>query len=110
MPRLRYDYNLAQVAREHSLAMAETRTAFGHDGYEDRAILVNLEVRAYSQLGENVAHNNWEESLSAYYAFLGWLSSMEHRSLIEGMFEITGVGVARDSAGVYYYTQLFLSE
>ncbi len=110
LPRLRYDHHLADIARGHSQAMAEARTAFGHDGYEQRVEAVRLHFRSFTALGENLARNNWEASQSAYYVYLGWLANRSHRNTIEGVFELTGVGVAQDSENVYYYTQLYLAK
>ena len=110
LPRLHYNRHLADVARRHSQAMADGATAFGHDGYDDRVQMVRRQFRTLRALGENLARNNWDAPQSAYYVYLGWVASRSHRDTIEGMFEVTGVGVAQDSHGVFYYTQLYLAE
>ena len=46
--------------------------------------------------------------LSAWYAVTGWLESPAHLELIEGCFDLAGVGMADDGAGRVYYTLLFV--
>jgi hypothetical protein len=37
----------------------------------------------------------------------GWIKSPGHRHNIVGRYNLTGIGIVRDSAGKLYYTQLF---
>ena len=39
-----------------------------------------------------------------------WLKSPAHKANIEGAFDYTGAGVAKDSRGVVYYTQIFVKK
>jgi uncharacterized protein YkwD len=56
---------------------------------------------------ENVATVMGRRDIAAA-ALEGWLKSAEHRETILGPFDLTGVGVARDSSGTYYITQMFI--
>lgn len=94
---------LAEQARRHSLAMAQGTTPFGHDGLAGR-----LQEAAVFCLtaAENVAFNRGHADPAAA-AVAGWLRSEDHRANIEGHYDLTGIGVARDETGVYYFTQIF---
>lgn len=37
-----------------------------------------------------------------------WLNSDRTIASIEGQYELTGVGIAKNAAGRYYFTQIFL--
>ncbi len=101
---------LLQVASEeavrHSQDMASKRVPFGHDGFKQRAIVLANELKGSSATGENVATGK----MTAKEVIAAWLKSPPHRANIEGDFTYTGVGVARDSRGVIYYTQLFVKK
>lgn len=94
---------LAEQARLHSQAMARGAIPFGHDGFAGR-----LQEAAVPCLiaAENVAFNRGHADPVAA-AVTGWLKSADHRANIEGRYDLTGIGVARDTAGIYYFTQIF---
>ena len=96
----------ASEAAQHSSNMASKRTAFGHGGFEQRALAIANELHGTSSTGENIAYGKmtWQQVIDA------WLKSDNHRANIEGAFNYTGVGVAKDSRGVVYYTQIFVKK
>ncbi len=101
---LEVDESLAELAREHSEAMAKGRRSFGHQGFEKRA-------RKIARLGgeasaENVALNLGLEE-PANEAVAGWIKSSGHRENLLGDFTITGAGAAQGSDGTWYFTQLY---
>jgi uncharacterized protein YkwD len=104
---LAYSAELAAVARVHSEDMAAGRVPFGHDGFDARAEEV-LKLLPYSDFAENVAYNDYGTSDAAQIAVSDWLNSREHRERIEGDYGVTGVGIAVDGRGTYYFTQLFV--
>jgi uncharacterized protein YkwD len=53
---------------------------------------------------ENVAYGQ----LSAKAVVDGWLKSAPHKKNIEGNYNLTGIGLAKDRKGVIYFTQIFL--
>ena len=86
--------------------MADGQVVFGHDGFGKRVEMISGQL-SYSAAAENVAYNNQAYSDCAEFAVDGWIESPGHLVNIEGEYRLTGVGVAVDSAGVYYFTQIF---
>ena len=91
------------VARLHSQNMASGKTPFGHGGFNDRAAYLNKKMGPITLVAENVASGQ----MSAREVVDGWLHSPGHRRNIEGNFKLTGIGLARGSNGMIYYTQIF---
>ncbi|HEY4149051.1 MAG TPA: CAP domain-containing protein [Chitinophagaceae bacterium] len=106
LPPLRLLQVASQEAIRHSQDMATKKVPFGHDGFKTRAVILANELNGSSATGENVATGR----MTAKEVITAWLRSPAHRANIEGDFTYTGVGVARDNRGVYYYTQLFVKK
>jgi uncharacterized protein YkwD len=99
---------MQELAREHSLKMAQGARAFGHRGWEERADLIfeNIEVE---MVAENVAFNKGYDD-PADKVFDGWIKSPSHKeNILNEDFDITGMGVSKSDDGVYYFTQIFAS-
>jgi uncharacterized protein YkwD len=96
----------ASLASGHSLNMAAKKVSFGHTGFNQRAIAIANELHGTSSTGENVAYGK----MTAKEVLDAWLKSPVHRANIEGPFNYTGVGVAKNSRGVVYYTQIFVKK
>ena len=96
----------ATEAARHSSNMASKKIAFGHAGFNNRALDIANELHGTSSTGENIAYGkmSWKQVIDA------WLKSPDHKANIEGNFNYTGVGVAKDSRGVVYYTQIFVKK
>ena len=107
LPVFQYDERLAEIAREHSAAMASRARPFGHAGFEQRGTAVNRFL-PYRGLAENVAYDQRNGANLSSLVVEGWIGSAAHRQNMEGTFEITGIGVARDREGTAYVTQLFV--
>ncbi|HEY9625325.1 MAG TPA: CAP domain-containing protein [Crinalium sp.] len=105
LPPLTLDERISQQARSHSQAMAQ-QGRINHDGFGDRLRAIN-QVIPYSSGAENVAYNRGFSD-PATRAVQGWLTSTGHRQNIEGQFNVTGIGVAKNSRGEYYFTQIFI--
>ena len=103
---LTLDRRISQQARLHSRTMAEGRTPFGHDGFTDR-IEALRRVMTWRRIAENVASNRGHRD-PASEAVRGWLESRAHRENIDGPYDLTGVGVARNAAGEVFFTQMFV--
>jgi uncharacterized protein YkwD len=108
LSRLTFDTGLAAIARTHSGAMAERRVPLGHDGFAERATMVE-QVLPFTRIAENVALNDYAVARTATVALRGWLRSAHHLENIEGRYSTTGVGVVRGKDGTFYYTQLFVA-
>jgi uncharacterized protein YkwD len=105
---LTVDTAVAAIARAHSVAMAQGRVPMGHDGFSERADQVER-FRAFSEIAENVAMNDYTPGRTVRVAVQGWLKSPHHLENIEGKFDVTGVGIARSGSGAFYFTQLFVA-
>ncbi|MDX2213669.1 MAG: CAP domain-containing protein [Oculatellaceae cyanobacterium bins.114] len=106
LPPLTLDPRMSEQARSHSQAMAAGRVAFGHDGFNQRGTVINRAI-AWNSIAENVATNQGFGD-PGRQAVVGWLNSQGHRQNIEGQYNLTGIGVARNSQGQYYFTQIFV--
>jgi uncharacterized protein YkwD len=101
--------DLRLVARVHSEDMV-ARDFFNHDNPDgespfDRAAEAGIVYRRY---GENIAWNNFSNPVNT--AVTGWMNSPGHRAnIMDASFTHTGMGVAHDGAGGYYFTQVFLT-
>ena len=62
---------------------------------------------AYSAAAENVAYNSGYSD-PATQAVQGWLKSTGHRQNLEGNYNLTGIGIAKNAKGEYYFTQIFI--
>jgi uncharacterized protein YkwD len=102
---LTLDPRINRLARLHSAGMATGRVRVGHDGFGERAKL--LSEGKHKGVAENVAYDLGHAD-PATDIVDGWLKSANHRDNIEGPYERTGVGVARNAAGAIYVTQLFV--
>jgi len=103
---LQLDDRISAYARQHSEAIATRQISFGHGGFSQRVDRIGREIR-YRRIGENVAFNQGMMS-PAQRALRGWLNSSTHRDNLGGRYDLTGIGVARDRAGGFYITQIFL--
>ena len=106
LPPLTMNAEISYVARQHSRDMATKNATFSHDGFDNRAKAVGKTI-PYRSFAENLAYIKGHPDL-AEVAVKGWINSPGHRKNMEGNFNLTGVGIAKNSDGEYYFTQLFL--
>ena len=104
LPALTRNSSIDNQARTHSQNMASGKVAFGHDGFSARVKATGI---AYSGAAENVAYNQGSKD-PATTAVQGWLKSSGHLTNIKGNYNLTGIGVASNSKGQIYFTQIFL--
>ena len=105
---LRFDTLVAQVAREHSAAMAEGRVPFGHDDF-DRRVERLTEERPNKIVSENIASFNGYP-LNEDIVVQFWLKSEKHTRVIQDDYQLTGIGIARNNTRTYFITQIFVRE
>ena len=110
LSQLRLNSKLRAMARSHSSNMAES----GHLSHTD-SLGRNFKERIAGKLperycaGENVATNNFPDS--ARIAVEGWRHSPKHlKNILNDRFTETGIGVAVNSAGLVFFTQIFLGK
>lgn len=106
LPPLTTNAKITEQARAHSQAMASGRVPFSHNGFDQRVKAIATVV-AYSGAAENVAYNQGYTD-PASQAVQGWIKSTGHRTNIEGRYDLTGIGVAKNAKGEYYFTQIFI--
>lgn len=87
----------------HSKNMATGKTAFSHDGFEQRIAAIKKTTGWITASAENVAYGK----LSAKEVVKGWLNSPGHKKNIEGNYLYTGIGIYQDRKGITYFTQIF---
>jgi uncharacterized protein YkwD len=96
------------VARAHSADMAARHFA-SHDNPDGVNPFQRLDAAGipYAWAGENIAWNDF--STPAEAALTAWMGSAEHSgNILRAQFTRTGMGVAADGAGGYYFTQVFI--
>ena len=101
-----------EKAREQSVSMAE-HTFLAHKDHLGRSLkerLVDYPSLQFRNAGENVARNRGFSNPAAE-AISGWVNSPGHlANMLDTRFTETGVGIALDSEGMFYFTQIFLSK
>ncbi|MBW4596593.1 MAG: CAP domain-containing protein [Brasilonema angustatum HA4187-MV1] len=104
LPKLLLSPKISRQARLHSLNMAKGKVPFSHQGFRRRVGAIPIRCRS---AGENVAFN-LGYSDPAEEAVTGWIHSSGHLANIKGNYNMTGIGVATNSQGKVYLTQIFL--
>ncbi|AFY56172.1 Cysteine-rich secretory protein family [Rivularia sp. PCC 7116] len=104
---LKLNSKISKIARQHSKKMADKQVAFGHNGVSSRYNKISKVVE-YRGVAENVAYNMGYDN-PGKNAVKGWIKSSGHRRNIKGKYQVTGIGVAKNSEGEYYFTQLFVN-
>lgn len=106
LPPLILDPTISEQSRLHSQAMASGKVPFSHQGFEQRVKSIN-KVIPYRASSENVAYNMGYRD-PGQQAVQGWINSPGHRENMEGSYDLTGIGVAKNAKGEYYFTQIFI--
>ncbi|MBE9104767.1 CAP domain-containing protein [Nostoc cf. edaphicum LEGE 07299] len=104
LPALTRNSAIDNQVRLHSKNMANGTVSFGHSGFSER---LNATGVAYRGAAENVAYNQGYGD-PATKAVQGWLKSPGHLANIRGNYNQTGIGVAKNSQGAIYFTQIFI--
>jgi uncharacterized protein YkwD len=107
LPPLRWNDEIAGIARAHSRDMANGDVDFGHDGFQDRVDQMKGAIAGFEGAGENVLYTTQLDD-GAERAVQMWLHSPHHLKNIRGDYTFSGIGVWRGKDGALYFTQLFL--
>ena len=105
LPALAMNAVISAQAQKHSENMAAHRTAFGHNGFQTRMNNISSQLGGANATAENVAFGN----MDAKQVVDTWLTSPGHKANIEGPYNLTGIGIAADSKGNLYFTQIFIA-
>lgn len=106
LPPLKLDARISKEARAHSQAMASGKVPFSHEGFEQRVKAVGKSI-PYLAAAENVAFNQGYSS-PGEQAVEGWIKSPGHQKNMVGNYDLTGIGVAKNAKGEYYFTHVFI--
>ncbi|PHM08348.1 CAP domain-containing protein [Nostoc sp. 'Peltigera malacea cyanobiont' DB3992] len=104
LPALTRNSAIDNQVRLHSKNMGNGTVSFGHSGFSER---LNATGVSYRSAAENVAYNQGYSD-PATKAVQGWLKSPGHLTNIRGNYNLTGIGVAKNSQGAIYFTQIFI--
>jgi uncharacterized protein YkwD len=105
LPPLTMDSAIVVEARAHSERMARSGQ-MSHDGFNERVTSVSKTI-IYRKAAENVAYN-MGYGKPDLVAVQGWIESPGHQKNMVGPYDLTGIGVAKNDKGVYYFTQIFI--
>jgi uncharacterized protein YkwD len=105
LPPLQIDPTISAQAKAHSEEMARI-SKMSHDGFNDRVKSVAQTI-VYRNAAENVGFNTGYTQPDVM-AVKGWIESPGHRHNMIGQFDLTGIGVAKNARGEYYFTQIFI--
>jgi uncharacterized protein YkwD len=107
LPPLTFDPTISAQARAHSVKMANI-SHLSHDGFKERVDVVAKKI-AYRGAAENVAYNMGHTHPDDT-AVKGWIKSPGHQHNMVGTYDLTGIGVAQNDKGEYYFTQIFIQK
>jgi uncharacterized protein YkwD len=104
---LTLDPLISAEAREHSAEMARSGKTISHRGFKQRRENIRQKI-PYRAAAENVAVAVGYED-PARMVVEGWKKSPEHRKNMLGDFSLTGIGLAQNKDGSYFFfTQIFI--
>lgn len=101
---LKMDNRIVKEAKQHSIDMASHKMGFGHQYFHNRIDRLHSQIKNSNAGAENVAYNYKD----AQDVVKNWLRSPGHKQNIDGNYNLTGIGIARDKNGKIYFTQIFL--
>lgn len=103
--KLKMDPRIVREAQQHSQDMATHKVPFGHKEFMTRVQRLRKSINQSAAAAENVAYNykNAEDVVK------NWLKSPGHKRNIDGNYDLTGVGIAKDQKGKIYFTQIFIN-
>ncbi|MCY7369238.1 MAG: CAP domain-containing protein [Chamaesiphon sp.] len=102
LPPLTIDPTVSAQARVHSKEMAQSGTLSHTMDSVDRQ-------RKYPTAAENIASIQ-DNPQPDFIAVQDWLASPAHKQNILGNYNLTGIGVAKNSQGEYFFTQIFVNK
>lgn len=108
LPALELDSIISQQAEVHSENMATGQVPFSHEGFKERIQAIKTKI-SYRRAAENLAYNSGYSN-PAKRAVEGWIDSSRHRQNMLGNYNLTGIGIAKNRRGEYYFTQIFILE
>lgn len=108
LPPLNLNAQISKQAETHSQNMAQQKVKFSHRGFDSRLKAIEDQI-SYTSAAENVAYNQGYGN-PAERAVEGWIESEGHRQNMIGDYNLTGIGIAQNEQGEYYFTQIFIKD
>ncbi len=105
LPPLVADPAISAIAQAHSEQMA-AEGGITHDGFNQRTDAISKTI-VYRSAAENVGYNMGYAKPDAI-VIQDWIDSPGHHKNMIGRFDLTGIGVAKNARGEYYFTQIFI--
>ena len=102
LPPLIIDPTISAQARAHSQEMAQAGTLSHTMDSVDRQ-------RKYPTAAENIATTQ-DHPDPDRIAVQDWIASPAHQQHILGNYNLTGIGVAKNAQGEYFFTQIFINK
>lgn len=105
---VRMQEDLRTVARKHSLDMAQ-KDYFDHVNLKAQSPFDRLKISGITDVvaGENLAKIGGFPN-PTQHAEVGLMNSPGHRAnILNGNYNVVGIGIIHDSSGIYYFTQNF---
>ncbi|NEQ77297.1 MAG: CAP domain-containing protein [Okeania sp. SIO2C9] len=106
LPALQWNNTIAQQSRIHAQQMASGKTTFSHDGFQERVEVITQQIKLQSA-AENLA-NNFGYNNPGEQAVEGWIGSPGHQKNMVGDYNLSGIGIAQNSEGTYFFNQIFI--
>lgn len=105
LPPLMADSQLTTLAKTHSEEMARTGN-LSHGNFDRRIATITPQIANVS-VAENIATNRGYQHPDRV-ALADWIASPSHHRNLIGRYNLTGLGVAQNGKGEYYFTQIFI--
>jgi uncharacterized protein YkwD len=102
LPPLTIDPAISARARAHSQEMAQSGTLTHTMDSVERQ-------RKYPTAAENIASTQSSPDPDRI-AVQDWIASPAHQQHILGNYNLTGIGVAKNAQGEYFFTQIFINK
>ncbi|NET40453.1 CAP domain-containing protein [Okeania sp. SIO2B3] len=106
LPALQWNNTIAEQARIHAQQMASGKTTFSNDGLKERVEVISQKI-PYKSVAQNIANNRFYSN-PGEQAVEGWINSPGTHKNIVGDYNLTGIGIAQNPEGTYYFNQLFI--
>lgn len=106
LPAIEWNNTIANQSRIHAQEMASGKATFSHDGFKERVQVISQQIRLQTA-AENLA-NNFGYSNPGEQAVEGWINSPGHQKNMVGNYDLSGIGIAKNPEGTYYFNQIFI--
>lgn len=100
---IRMSIYVSNIAQRHSQDMATKKVDYGNEGFKERTDKIHAQLKPVYSFAENIARGK----VTAKEILDTWLASPKHKQNIEGDYNYSGIGIAKD-ADSFYVTQIFI--